>query len=208
MHAAHAEQRWSLVAYRDQHDDYVVRSFDFGSDAGDFRERLNQLSANGGGDFPKAPELGLKEATKLDWRDGSGTARLVFWVADAPHHAENAEGMAGAIRSAQSRQLHIYPVASSGVDELTELTMRSAAQLTGGRYIFLTDDSGVGGAHKEPSMPCYFVTKLNDAILRMVDVELSGSYRGPTARETIRKGGDPQDNRVCELSRGRQVRAF
>ncbi len=202
-----AEQRWSLVAYRDQHDTYVVRSFDFGSDAGDFREKLNQLSASGGGDFPEAPELGLQEAAELEWRGGSGTARLVFWVADAPHHAENAGAMATAIRRAQDRQLHIYPVASSGVDELTELTMRSAAQLTGGRYLFLTDDSGVGGAHKEPSMPCYFVTKLNDAILRMVDVELSGSYREPTARETIRRGGNPQ-NRVCELSRGRQVRAF
>ncbi len=63
------------------------------------------------------------------------------------------------MRAARSLDVHIYPVASSGVDELTELTMRSAAQLTGGRYLFLTDDSGVGGAHMEPSIPCYFVTK-------------------------------------------------
>ena len=50
--------------------------------------------------------------------------------------------------------------------------MRSAAQLTGGRYLFLTDDSGVGGEHKEPNIPCYFVTRLDHAILRMVDIEM------------------------------------
>lgn len=202
-----AEQRWSLVAYRDQHDDYVVRSFEFSDDPEAFRNTLNTLSAGGGGDFPEAPEQGLSSAAELGWRSGRNTAKMVFWVADAPHHQQNAGAMAAAIRSAQERNLHIYPVASSGIDELTELTMRSAAQLTGGRYIFLTDDSGVGGAHKEPTVPCYFVTKLNDAILRMVDVELSGRYRTPYAHETIRTGGNPQD-RTCSLRDGRQVRAY
>jgi hypothetical protein len=103
--------------------------------------------------------------------------------------------------------VHIYPVASSGVDELTELTMRSAAQLTGGRYLFLTNDSGVGGDHKEPSIPCYFVTKLDDAILRMVDIEMSGVYHEPNASEVLRTGGDPQ-NGACELESGQTVYVF
>ncbi len=202
-----AGQRWSLVAYRDEGDEYVVRSYDFGTDVDDFVRRLEQLQAGGGGDYPEAPDRALAEAAELDWRDSNATARLLFWVADAPHHAENASRMARSIRRAQDRDLHIYPVASSGVDELTELTMRSAAQLTGGRYIFLTDDSGVGGAHKEPTLPCYFVTMLKDAILRMVDVELSGAYREPTARETVRETGDPQ-SRVCQLSGGRRAQAY
>jgi hypothetical protein len=109
--------------------------------------------------------------------------------------------MAGAIRSARDKGIHIYPVASSGVDELSEHTMRSAAQITGGRYLFLTDDSGVGGAHKEPTLPCYFVTKLDRAILRMIDIELSGKYREPTADEILRTGGSPQ-NGVCTVSSG------
>jgi hypothetical protein len=98
-------------------------------------------------------------------------------------------------------------VASSGVDELTELTMRSAAQLTGGRYLFLTDDSGVGGEHKEPSIPCYFVTQLDAAILRMVDIEMTGVYREPTAAELVRAGGDPQEG-ACELQSGQTVFVF
>jgi hypothetical protein len=32
----------------------------------------------------------------------------------------------------------------------------------------LTDDSGVGNPHKEPGVPCYFVTKLIGAAKRIV----------------------------------------
>jgi hypothetical protein len=85
--------------------------------------------------------------------------------------------------------------------------MRAAAQLTQGRYLFLTDDSGVGGEHKEPSIPCYFVTRLNDAIVRMVDIEMSGVYREPDASQVIRTGGDPAD-RACVLASGHTVFAF
>ena len=101
----------------------------------------------------------------------------------------------------------MYPVASSGIDELTELSMRQAAQLTGGRYLFLTDDSGVGGAHKEPTIPCYFVTKLDAAILRMVDVELSGDYREPSSDEILRTSGDLTDG-SCTLESGDTVLAY
>jgi hypothetical protein len=79
--------------------------------------------------------------------------------------------------------------------------MRSSAQLTGGRYLFLTNDSGIGGDHKEPSIPCYFVTKLTDAITRMVDIELSGLYREPEKSQVIRTGGNPQDG-ACKLASG------
>lgn len=202
-----SEQRWSLVVYRDEGDAYVVNSFDFESDPEAFRQHLAAQSADGGGDFPEAPDAGLAEAAKLDWRDDGDTARLAFWVADAPHHNQNAPAMVDAIEGLGNLDVHIYPVASSGVDELTEVTMRSAAQLTGGRYLFLTDDSGVGGAHKEPTIPCYFVTKLDSAIVRMIDIELSGEYREPAADEIIREGGDPQD-RACELDSGETVEAY
>ncbi|HEX3598012.1 MAG TPA: VWA domain-containing protein, partial [Polyangiaceae bacterium] len=102
------------------------------------------------------------------WRSDEKTARLAFWVADAPHHDSRKAEMADALRDTHDVGVHIYAVAASGVDELTEDTMRSAAELTGGRYLFLTNDSGVGGAHKEPEIPCYFATHLDDAILRMV----------------------------------------
>jgi hypothetical protein len=202
-----AEQRWSLVLYKDTTDEYIVRWFDFRSDPQEFQFQLSRQSAGGGGDFPEAPDDGLSTAADLSWRSSDATAKLAFWVADAPHHDENAEAMANAIRELGQKDVHVYPIASSGVDELTELTMRSAAQLTGGRYLFLTDDSGVGGAHKEPTIPCYYVTRLDDAILRMVDIELTGAYREPTKSEIIRTGGNPQAGE-CTLQAGGKLSAF
>jgi hypothetical protein len=202
-----AEQRWSLVVYKDQGDIYVARSFDFTSDLETFQATLAQQSAGGGGDTPEAPDAALAATAELDWRTGGATARLAFWVADAPHHDARAAAMADAVRAVRDAGVHLYPVASSGIDELTEHSMRSAAQLTGGRYLFLTDDSGVGNSHKEPTIPCYFVTRLDDAILRMVDIELSGVYHEPTSAEVIRTGGNPAEG-SCTLTSGDIVFAY
>jgi hypothetical protein len=193
-----AAQRWSLVVYKDQTDEYLVRWFDFRYDTNELRTKLAAQSAGGGGDFPEAPDQAISIANRLAWRTSPGNARLMFWVADAPHHDYRAAEMTAALRTSRDKGIHIYPVASSGIDEFTELGMRSAAQITNGRYVFLTNDSGVGGNHKEPSTPCYFVTKLEQAILRMVDIEMSGTYREPAASEIIRTGGDPT-NGACQV---------
>jgi hypothetical protein len=201
-----AEQRWALVVYRDTGDAYVTRSFDFEASAATFRASLGAQSSGGGGDVPEASDAALEAMNQLSWR-AEQTARLAFWVGDAPHHGSRAGALTSAIRGARDQGIHLYPVASSGVDELTELSMRSAAQLTLGRYLFLTDDSGVGGDHKEPSIPCYFVTRLNDAILRMVQIEMSGVYREPDPTKIIRMGGSPADG-ACVLDSGQTVFAY
>jgi len=201
-----AEQRWSLTVYRDHGDAYVVDTTDFTADLGAFQDALASKQASGGGDYPEAPDEALTAANGLSWRQGS-TARLMFWLADAPHHGPDAPVMADALRTAAKQDIHIYPIAASGVDELTELTMRSAAQLTLGRYLFLTDDSGIGNSHKEPTIPCYYVTRLDQAILRMVDIEMTGLYREPSTAEVIRTGGDPTDG-LCQLEDGQELVAF
>lgn len=202
-----AEQHWSLVLYKDVSDSYIVKWFDFRQDPVEFQSKLDLATADGGGDFPEAPDQALAKAALLDWRSDESTARLAFWVADAPHHAEQASAMSDAVLALQERAVHVYPIASSGVDDFTELTMRSVAQLTGGRYLFLTNDSGVGGDHKEPTLPCYFVTKLDRAILRMVEIELSGTYHEPNADEVLRTGGSPLDG-ACTLESGEVVAAY
>lgn len=202
-----SEQRWALVLYRDQGDEYVVRWFDFRSNAEDFRSKLAEQGADGGGDFPEAPDRALDIMNRLSWRGGEDVARLSFWIADAPHHSENGAAFVNAVRGARELGIHVYPVASSGIDDFTELTMRSTAQVTGGRYVFLTNDSGIGNSHQEPNIPCYFVTRLDSAILRMVDIEMSGVYREPTEDEVIRASGSPSDG-TCELASGQNVRCF
>jgi hypothetical protein len=129
---------------------------------------------------------------------------MAFWLADAPHHAGREATMMQDILMAQGLGVRIYPIAASGTTELLEYTMRSAAQVTGGRYIFLTSDSGIGGAHKEPTIPCYLVTSLDRAMYRMIKMELTGTDSPPAATEVIRTGGDPMNGR-CTLSNGQQV---
>lgn len=207
MNHPEAEQRWSLVLYKDLEDSYVTQLFDFTANTKDFSARLAAVSAGGGGDLPESPDRGFAVAQQLAWSSESSAAKLAFWLADAPHHDDQAEAMAGGIRGMSKLGVHVYPVASSGTSELTEVSMRTAAALTGGRYLFLTNDSGVGNDHKEPTIPCYFVTKLDIAIERMVDIELSGVYREPDASEVLRTGGDPKDG-ACQLDSGESVLVF
>jgi hypothetical protein len=51
------------------------------------------------------------------------------------------------------------------------------------------------------------VTKLDDAILRVVDIELSGEYREPSADEVVRTGGNPENGR-CTLESGETVQVY
>jgi hypothetical protein len=199
------DQRWALVVYRDEHmgDDYEVRSTDFTGDLTAFRANLGSQSAGGGGDLPEIPDRGLDTAAGLSWRPGA-VARLAFLVADAPPHDYANQRWLDSIGKLRTAGVHVYPIAASGTDDTAEYDFRSAAQLTGGRYLFLTDDSGVGDSHKEPTLPCYLVTKLNLAMARMISMELTGKRIDPAATDVIRTGGDPKDGR-CTLTDGQTV---
>ena len=110
-----------------------------------------------------------------------------------------------AIQSSIQQDIHIYPVSASGTDERAEYAMRSAAQITGGRYIFLTDDSGVGGTHAEPHIPCYVVTKFDRALVRMVESEMSGAHVFAPTNEVLRTVGSPTDGKCQTQSNGQVV---
>jgi hypothetical protein len=165
------------------------------------------ITAGGGGDYPEAPDVGLATGNALSWRPDPDVARLMFWVADAPHHDQYASAMAQDFAAARSQNIHLYPVSASGADELLEYTMRSGAQITGGRYLFLTDDSGIGDPHLIPSIPCYFVTRLGKAIVRMASIELSGIYSEPDPADILRVGGNPAAGQ-CSDGNGGTVHAF
>jgi len=112
------------------------------------------------------------------------------------------------VRALRDQNVHLYPIAASGADDLTEYEMRSAAVMTGGRYVFLTDDSGVGGGHAEPHIPCYAVTRLDRAIVRVLETEVSGAPI-PVAREDVlRTTGNPRPDGTCKLASGELVAAF
>jgi von Willebrand factor type A domain len=200
--------RWSLVVYRDKGDAYVARGFDFTDDTTRFRQALGAQSADGGGDTPEAVVDGLSTGLQQRWRDGQKVAKVAFWVADAPAHPGQGRLLANVLRQAQRKGIHLYPVASSDTDPTAEYEMRSAAQITGGRYIFLTDDSGVGNGHAEPHIPCYGVTRLDHAMVRMLSIEISGRYTEASPQETVRKVGTPDATGHCKTSSGMLVASY
>ena len=202
------QPRWSLVVYRDHGDDYVTRPFPFTTAPDRFKSNLSAQSAGGGGDIPEAVVEGLGAGVKEQWRTQSNVAKLIFWVADAPAHPGEGPKLASVLRDAQRKGIHIYPVASSDADDSAEYQMRSAAQLTGGRYVFLTNDSGIGSSHAEPHIPCYDVAKLDKTIVRMIEVEMSGKFVPLEKTDIIRAVGAPDVAGKCKLASGMLVASY
>jgi hypothetical protein len=186
----HVSQRYGLVVYRDRGDEYVTRTFPFTASVDEFRANLAAQSAGGGGDYPESMERGLEEAVRLQWRSAD-TARVLFLVADAPPHAQDVGKALAAVDALRKKGVAVYPVACSGYDQATELVMRTGALLTGGQFLFLTNDSGVGEGHAEPNIPFYHVQRLDRLMVRMIAGELSGRRLEPAPDEILRTVGNP-----------------
>ncbi len=183
--------RYGLVVYRDEGDEYTVRSFDFTSDLTEFRSNLNAQRAGGGGDYPEAMDKALETMNQLEWMPASSNAvRMAFLIADAPSHDETAQDFLEEANLARTSGIKIYPVAASGVGQRAEYLMRVAAGLSLARYIFLTDDSGVGDSHEEPHIPCYQVELLNGLMVRTALSELGGAYIGVEQDSIVRTVGE------------------
>ncbi|GEM_PF-569229 len=168
---------YSLNFYRDEGDDYVTKTNPFGSDVKELQKILNNELAEGGGDFPEAVDQILKETmNSADWDDGA--VKIAFMIFDAPPHDGTEQVLIDAVKTAAAKGIHIIPVISSGSDRETELFGRAMAIMTDGEYVFLTDDSGIGGSHLEPIIGSYEVQKLHDVI-----VDLINEYSGVTKAE-------------------------
>jgi hypothetical protein len=187
--------RFALTVYRDKGDEYIVRSFDFTDSVSTMQKQLAAQSAAGGGDYPEAMEQALNNAVQAQWRNGN-TTRLVFLVADAPPHDQDLSKAIGYAKDARKQGLRIYPLAASGVADTAEYLMRIMAVTTHGRYLFLTDDSGVGNTHAEPKIPCYITTRLDHLLTRVISSELSGTRVEATQDQIIRSIGQ-QNAGVC-----------
>ena len=198
-HFPNVDQRFALVVYRDNGDQYTTRTFDFTGNLDAFQRDLGAQSANGGGDYPEAMDAAMEAAEGLSWRKGDA-ARVTFLVADAPPHANKVDDTFEAVDGLREKGVAVYPVASSGVAGEAEFVMRTAAMLTGAQYLFLTDDSGVGNPHAEPHIPCYTVEQLAPLMVRAVRSELSGQRVEPEPQFSIRTVGKGQAG-VCEKPR-------
>ncbi len=202
VHAAfsNVSVHYGLIVYRDVGDSFVTKVFDFTGGLPAFNAELGLQSADGGGDEPEAMDAAVKVVPQLSWR-GSEAAKMAFLVADAPPHPENVNTYLSGIDALRGLGVKLYPIAASGTSEEAEYVLRVGAQATLGRYLFLTDDSGVGDSHAEPHIPCYQVSKLGKVVARMIASELTGTRVAAPPADVIRSVGDPVDG-ACTLADG------
>lgn len=164
------ELRTGSVFYRDHGDKYLTRTENLSSDNEATLKFIAKQEASGGGDGPEAVEDALEEAImKQKWSDDA-MARIAFVVLDAPPHntEEVKTKMNNLTRAAAEKGIRIVPILASGSQSSCEYLMRAMALTTNSRFLFLTDDSGIGNAHAEPSVGAYNVVFLNDLIYRLI----------------------------------------
>ena len=163
--------RLGTVFYRDEGDDYVTKYSPLSKDINKTVDFIKMQHASGGGDTPEAVDSALDVAINtLEWTDGA-VARLLFLVLDAPphHNSEVLKKIEYLSRKAAQKGIRIIPVTGSGIDKSSEYLMRALALSTNGTYTFLTDHSGVGNPHIEPTTDKYDVEHLNDLLVRLIE---------------------------------------
>jgi hypothetical protein len=160
----------SSVFYRDAGDSYVTRVSAFSPDANETVNFIKKQSADGGGDFPEAVHSALEDATqKLVWSPEART-RILFLILDAPPHTDEAtkKSLEKSIATAQEKGIKIIPIVASGINKETEFLMRHYANATNGTYVFITDHSGIGGAHLEPTVGKHDIEFLANLMVRLI----------------------------------------
>jgi len=195
--------------YRDYGEEYLIKSSDLSDDINKSLQFLNEAKSGGGGDYPEAVEVGLFEViNNFSWNENS-IAKVVFLILDAPPHYSSSiiDSLQRIISIASKKGIRIIPVTCSGIEKDSEFLMRSLALFTNGTYTFLTDHSGIGNPHIEPSTDKYEVETLNNLIKRLIvqyayqpDCSPKDSFAQDTVRDEVRKGSSSDStNKVFNL---------
>lgn len=160
--------RLGSVFYRDHGDEYLTRHLPFTVIDSELQTFISKQTAGGGGDGPEAVEAALSTALdSLQW-SAEARARILFLVLDAPPHDDAATAIQKLVKRAAAKGIRMVPVVCSGIDKSTEYLMRAVALATNGSYVFLTDDSGIGGKHIKPTTDEFKVELLNDLLVRII----------------------------------------
>lgn len=162
--------RVGSVFYRDEGDDFLTRVSPFSTNLGQTLSFINNQNAGGGGDYEEAVHTALNTAiSQLEWSE-EARARLLFLLLDAPAHLTGpiVSDLNHIIKQAAEKGIKIIPISASGINKDTEFLFRFFAVATGGTYVFITNDSGIGGEHIDATVGDYEVELLNDLIVRLI----------------------------------------
>ena len=167
-----AEVSLAVMVYRDEDGEYYTEEYltkysDFTTDVAAQQAFLKQQDAGGGGDYEEAVDIALNQAVGKQW--AYNATKIIVHVADAPAHDDKVVSWNVAVESAAAQGIRIVSVAASGLSKKAEYFFRSQSLLTGGVYVWLTDDSGIGGSHIEGTVENRpKVEALNDCLVRVM----------------------------------------
>ncbi|MFP4164254.1 MAG: VWA domain-containing protein [Chitinispirillaceae bacterium] len=183
-HPSKPDASFSLVAYRDRGDAFLVKGYNFTSSIDTFQMHLEPLHARGGGDTPEDICAGLQYAMdSLEWNpDG---AKFVFMMGDAPPQVDRypRKNYLWASRNARERGIRIVSIGASGLPLSGEFVFRQIALLTGGEFVFLhygeTGESSGAGTKADPGKVShhtgsnYNSRRLDDIVIDIVSRDLN-----------------------------------
>ncbi len=184
--------RMGTVFYRDKGDEYITKSSGLSPDIATTVNFIQKQFAGGGGDYPEAVHSALEEAIFSQKWSENAIARICFLVLDASPHQEPEviASIQKSIREAARLGIRIVPIAASGIQKDTEFLMKFFGLATNGSYVFLTDHSGIGGKHLEPTTDEYKVEPLNSLLVRLITEYTS--IQTCEGKSEIRFENDPQ----------------
>jgi len=161
--------RIGSVFYKDTEDDYLTETSDLNNDISKTINFIKTKSAGGGGDFPEAVDEALAAALDQKWTN-EAAGKFIFLLLDAPPHHNDAvmARLQMQIKTAAAKGIKIIPITASGIDRPTEFLMKFLSISTNGTYVFITDDSGIGGSHLDPIVDDFEVEKLNELLIRVI----------------------------------------
>lgn len=175
----------ALLFYRDAGDkeQFAYHDFTDVTNADGLRAvqtALSGQSATGGGDYPESVDEALELAMSKQWSSGAST-KIIFHILDAPPHSTSADKTRykAAVTKAAEQGIRICPILCSGSDYLTEYLTRQAAIHTGGTFVFITDDSGIGNSHHDPEIRDVTVEALNSLMVRLINGYHTGEFAEP-----------------------------
>ncbi len=198
-HQSNPAASFSLVAYRDKGDAFLVKGYPFTSNIDSFQIQLEPLHAQGGGDTPEDVCAGLQYSMEsLNWNPDA--VKFVFLVGDAPpqvgRYAD--KNYLWAARKAREKGIRIVTVGASGLNTLGEFVFRQIALLTEGEFVFLhygeSGESSGAGTVSDPGKVShhtgsnYNARRLDDIVVDIVTKDL-GYLMVPSA--IVRQKADP-----------------
>ncbi len=158
----------AILLYKDRNEVYETLYSDFTTDIDSQLEFLANKIAYGGQDYEEAVDLAFSEAALKSWSNES-VNKIIVHIGDAPAHDEYINNWYNSVLDLTSKGVRIITVASSGINKKTEYLFRTMTLVNNGTYVAITNHSGIGDNHIDPSIDVSLkIEYLDECLIRLI----------------------------------------